>query len=317
MKTDRKVAILLATSNRQHLIVQTLDSIKQQSFSNWECIIVDDFSTDRTKEVVEEYTKSDSRFKFFQKPPGMNKGLSASRNYGLELIKARVELDFIQFFDDDDLMHPEKLRLQVKSLVENPKADFSLCGPKNFRDLSEITWNESFDRINTKNLSFGEAYLVGEIRFVAQVPLFRYQYAKNFKFDEDFFYAEEWVLFSQTFLLKEPSYTELQKTLFYRRKHAESVTENKDIDFKKRKTTAITDIKIFQFLTEKSAHTKITLFYFGRKFLLYQYDSNMINSLKKEIAMNETTTRLDFLKFVLATKFRWIVRKIVLRLLKL
>lgn len=311
-----KIVILLATFNRSHLILETLDSIAKQSFFNWECIIVDDFSSDNTASVVRNYIAKDARFSLHKKPKGMNKGLSASRNFGLVLAGQREKTNFIQFFDDDDLMHPRKLELQVKSFLDNPSAQFVICGAKNFVETEEITWEENVKPISLNSLSFGEAYLLGEVRFVAQVPLFRYEYAKNFRFDEDLFYAEEWVLFSQLFLKQAPVYTQLSKTLFYRKKHLDSQTERTDKNFKRRKALTVADLKILDYINEQNIHTRITLYYFTRKFLVYKYDSGILDSLEKEIKLNKNTSRTDYRKFLLARKIHWFTRKFILRILK-
>ena len=94
-----KVTILLATFNRAHLIEETLNSIKSQTYTNWECIIVDDHSTDATPKVVSRLIAEDSRFSYFLKTGAYKKGLSGTRNYGLDIAESR-EAKFIQFFDD-------------------------------------------------------------------------------------------------------------------------------------------------------------------------------------------------------------------------
>lgn len=309
-----KITILLSTYNRAHLIPETLDSILAQTYKNWDCIIVDDRSTDNTEKVIENYIKKDNRFSFYLKLENQNMGLSASRNYGLELAK-KHQPDFIQFFDDDDLMHPTKLELQLQSLQKNPEMSFCLCGSKSFQDIKQIDWKEKVDFHWNKKFSIGEAYLTGDIRFVAQVPLFRYAYVKEFHFDEDLFYAEEWTLFSMHFLLNNPQFTQLEKVLFYRRKHTESITESKDENFQKRKTSAITGVKILNFLNKNNIHTKVTLFYFSRQFLLYKYDSKLLGSLKNQFDKHPKTTNLDKMKFRSAWRLHFIARKIILKIL--
>src|SRR5690606_22147214 len=100
---ETKVTILLATYNRSHLIGETLYSIQNQTYKNWECIIVDDYSIDNTKEVIEEFIKQDNRFIYFLKTKQYSKGLSGSRNQGLDIAQSR-KVQFVQFFDDDDIM---------------------------------------------------------------------------------------------------------------------------------------------------------------------------------------------------------------------
>lgn len=79
---------------------ECLDSIKGQTFPDWECIIVDDGSTDRSADICDEYAISDSRFKVFHTANG---GLSAARNRGIAESHGR----YIGFVDADDLCHRE------------------------------------------------------------------------------------------------------------------------------------------------------------------------------------------------------------------
>lgn len=110
----RLVSVIIPTYNRGDLVVETLDSVFRQTYRPIEVLIVDDGSTDNTRQVIEKWRRryvGDTRFElyyFFQK----NKGAPAARNYGL--IESRGE--FIQFIDSDDLLAPSKISNQVKVL---------------------------------------------------------------------------------------------------------------------------------------------------------------------------------------------------------
>ena len=106
------VSIIIPTYNRVHLIGETLDSIIAQTYQNWECIVVDDGSTDGTDELMAAYVGQDSRFQYHHRPEERLSGGNAARNYGFEMSKG----EYINWFDSDDLMHSEKLEKQVKTL---------------------------------------------------------------------------------------------------------------------------------------------------------------------------------------------------------
>lgn len=106
------ISVIIPTFNRASLIGETLDSVLSQTYNNWECIIVDDGSTDGTKEAIEVYSTNDKRFKYFQRPTDRKKGASPCRNYGLEMAKG----DYIQFLDSDDLLENNKFEEQIKVL---------------------------------------------------------------------------------------------------------------------------------------------------------------------------------------------------------
>lgn len=112
------VSIIIPTYNRANLIGETLDSVLAQTYTHWECIIVDDGSSDNTDEVVREYLKKDPRFTYFHRPDTHKPGGNGARNYGFLQSKG----EYIQWFDSDDLMHPEKLERQVDVLFEKPLA---------------------------------------------------------------------------------------------------------------------------------------------------------------------------------------------------
>ncbi|BAO74404.1 glycosyltransferase family 2 protein [Winogradskyella sp. PG-2] len=109
MQTDL-VSIIIPTYNRAKLLPETLDSILEQSYNNWECIIVDDRSTDKTKEVVNHYTKLDSRFLFYERPIERLNGANACRNYGFEKSNGQ----YINWFDSDDIMLPNFLKSKLE-----------------------------------------------------------------------------------------------------------------------------------------------------------------------------------------------------------
>ncbi|SDW84109.1 glycosyltransferase family 2 protein [Aequorivita viscosa] len=121
------VSIIIPTFNRAHLIGETLDSVLAQTYQNWECIVVDDGSTDDTEEVVQKYLKLDKRFKFYLRPNTHSPGGNGARNYGFKMCQG----DYVIWFDSDDLMLPEKLQLQLDALIGS-EYDFSVAKHGNF-----------------------------------------------------------------------------------------------------------------------------------------------------------------------------------------
>lgn len=91
------VSVIVATYNREHLLPATLRSIQMQTGVAWECIVVDDGSTDRSLEVAQRFAAVDSRFRVFTQP---NSGLSATHNAAISLARAPLTC----FIDDDDLL---------------------------------------------------------------------------------------------------------------------------------------------------------------------------------------------------------------------
>lgn len=104
---DPLVSIIVPSFNVEPYIKKCLDSIKAQTYHNWECIIVDRPSTkDNTTAVIQQYIQGDDRFKFIRQS---NKGVSDGRNAGFRAAKGK----YIQFTDPDDWLLPELLSLSV------------------------------------------------------------------------------------------------------------------------------------------------------------------------------------------------------------
>ncbi len=114
------VSLIIPTYNRAHLIGQTLDSVLVQTYTNWECIVVDDGSSDDTEKVLQIYQKKDTRFVYYNRPLDTLKGASSSRNYGLQ----KATGAYVIFLDSDDLLLDYCLLNRVKVVLENLSCDF-------------------------------------------------------------------------------------------------------------------------------------------------------------------------------------------------
>lgn len=110
------VSIVTPSYNSASYIASTIKSVLQQELADFEMIIVDDYSTDGTVEVVKEYTKLDSRIKLIELD--CNGGAAVARNTAIEMAKGR----YIAFIDSDDLWFPEKLASQIKFMRGNDVA---------------------------------------------------------------------------------------------------------------------------------------------------------------------------------------------------
>ncbi len=272
-----KVTILLATFNRAHLIKETLDSIKNQTYNNWECIIVDDNSEDETTETVKKYCNSDSRFTYFLKTPKYQKGLSGTRNFGLDMA-LQNDSEFIQFFDDDDLMHPKKLEYQIAPFKKKPNLNFTVC---NYEKLFKKNGAWKIEKINSqmKFPHLGDAILTGKMKMNSLGPLWRRDFIQKFRFDENLKYAEEWELYVRLGYLHPGNYEFVDESLFQYRKHHNTLTLGNDPEFERRKTSAIIRIKILDFLSTHQLHTKISVLFLANTFLLYDYKPNLVKGL--------------------------------------
>ena len=105
------VSIIIPTFNYAQLIAETLESVVNQSFDNWECIIIDDGSTDNTEEVIKTFINHHSTYSFTYIKK-INEGTSIAKNTGVNIAAGK----YIQFLDADDLISADKLRVQASIL---------------------------------------------------------------------------------------------------------------------------------------------------------------------------------------------------------
>ena len=135
------ISVIIATYNRAAYIAETLNSIANQTYTDFECIIVDDGSTDNTDEIVQEFVNNDERFTYLQRPESVPKGANYSRNYGYTLSKG----DYVKFFDSDDVMLPHHLETSMKYLKEG-NYDFVVGDCVNFDETGLLERPYEIDR---------------------------------------------------------------------------------------------------------------------------------------------------------------------------
>lgn len=125
-KHTPKVSIILPTYNRAGLILETIESIRNQTYSNWELIIVDDGSDDNTEEIITQI--NDARIQFHK--AGRIGTVGKIKNMGIEMATGEL----IAFIDSDDLWAKTKLEKQIAALQQCQEAGFSLTGGYNFKE---------------------------------------------------------------------------------------------------------------------------------------------------------------------------------------
>jgi glycosyltransferase involved in cell wall biosynthesis len=162
------ISIIIPVYNREKLVVETLESVLRQTYSNWECIVVDDGSTDNTWEVLLTYAKKDERIKVFQRNREP-KGAPKCRNIGMEQAKG----DYLIFLDSDDLLAPWCLAERNRLLQTYPNLDVLLS--------KHLVFNKSFEYFSCY---FGEKYVLDsllqfEVTFQTTAPTWRTSFIKK------------------------------------------------------------------------------------------------------------------------------------------
>jgi len=124
------ISVIIPAYNAQAYLRECLESVLAQSFSDWEAIIVNDGSTDSTREIGLCFTARDSRFRLVSTPNG---GLSSARNAGI----AEARGQWLTYLDSDDTLYPDALARLMAAATEN--VDIVVAGFSRDRDAAAVT----------------------------------------------------------------------------------------------------------------------------------------------------------------------------------
>jgi glycosyltransferase involved in cell wall biosynthesis len=220
--SDNLVSIIIPCYNQAKFLDECLQSILEQTYQDWECIIVNDGSTDDTEIVAQNCLKKDKRFKYFFKPNG---GLSSARNFGIQKAKGA----FIQFLDSDDLLSPDKLNLSVQKVDVSLKNHVVITNFQMFkRDILYKTppyCNLTLDLFNLNSI-------LNNWDFQFSIPihcaLFSKELFNSCSFDEDLKAKEDWHFWIQLFR-NDLSVSFIDLPLAFYRMHTSSMTQSSDL----------------------------------------------------------------------------------------
>ena len=188
------ISVIIPCYNQAHYLSETLKSVLVQTYQDWECVIVNDGSTDDTEQVAFEWMKKDDRFKYVKKENG---GLSSARNAGLKVAAG----EYIQLLDADDLLELDKLKYSAMCLQNNIKVDIAVSGYRYFydsdaqRELKIFGPNNflpevAIDRNDKKDII---KLFARSNPMVVSAPLYRYNVFQRIgDFDEYLSALEDW-----------------------------------------------------------------------------------------------------------------------------
>lgn len=185
-----KVSIIIPVYNGENSIVHTLDSLEQQDYDDFEVIIIDDCSQDRTYDLCQEYCRTHERFVCRRLPE--NRGVSAARNQGIALAGG----DYCTFVDADDWVEEDLLSTQVQ-LLQTEQADVAFAGTIKENELRPL----GKQPIGAVQIAVGKealAYDFGHIRARTN-PMFVTVLIQSLRYDETISSSED-ILFDITAL---------------------------------------------------------------------------------------------------------------------
>lgn len=201
------VSIIVPCYNQAKYLSETLDSVLSQTYKEWECVIVNDGSSDNTKEIAQQYCRQDIRFKYIEQE---NQGLANTRNNGIKASKGT----YILPLDADDKIGPTYLELAIKRFSEYPNTTLVYCKAELFGIINQ-PWN-------LPNYNYSD--FIWENCIFCSAIFKRSDYDKTSGYNPNMKYGfEDWDFWLS--LLDENSVVfQLNKSLFYYRIKNQSMT---------------------------------------------------------------------------------------------
>lgn len=247
------VSIIIPTLNRAHLISDTLDSVLAQTYTNWECIVVDDGSTDNTEALIQEYINKDNRFRYFNRPKDHLPGGNGARNYGFTVSKG----DYIQWFDSDDIMKPEFLEKKLQPFITNNSVDIVFSAFENL--------NKQGKRARLANQKFSGNILNdlvdGIVSFGPLSFLIKRALLAGYSYDETLTKNQDLDFFFRFFTSQPNLHVEhVSEVLYTVKSHKDSMTYGTSKDISKMASTYRVYLMVLNYFKEHK-HTKGVLKY--------------------------------------------------------
>ena len=272
------VSVIVPIYNGEKFLYECIDSVFVQSYKNWELLLINDGSKDKSLDICHSYALKDTRIKSFYKS---NTGVSDSRNYGLE----KSSGDFIIFLDADDFWHDRFILSKMVSLLVGHHADIC-CGDYRYVDESGSTFVGKPIEIN-KNLygsnfieyvDFFKTILDGD--FFLWRCLIRRKAIGNLRFNSKRIFLEDAEFYLRLFQCESLKCMYLPICFYSYRKHEDSVTV-KDIPGEKKLRDAFDFTRLCLSLSVESADAKMKDFLKKKGIDNYLFDIFIIGKSKK------------------------------------
>jgi len=293
------VSIITPSFNRERYVAETLDSILAQTYKNWENIIVDDGSTDSTKDIIREYAAKDSRIKLYERERDP-KGACTCRNQGVDICSGK----YLIFLDTDDLLEPFCLEQRVRAIESVPELDFAIFPSLMFRhkpnDLG-LWWNIDKDEDELTRQFHQDAICQG-----TGVIWKKSSFNKLGQWDVDLKLWQDIDLFFRAYIqgCKYRKFFDLPPDLHNRR--LESSLSRSDF-FSRKKTLSRIDVvkRAVRLLKENNKTSYLT----EAKYMVAEIASGLVRSGESELAsnLNKWAGEQDVLSDKEYNRLRWMI----------
>ena len=279
------ISIIVPIYNTEKYLRQCLDSIINQTYTNFEVLLVNDGSTDSSGMICQEYLENDSRFRYFEKENG---GVSSARNLGHE----RSGGAYITFIDSDEWVEPNHLEALLKGIKEN-NADIAVSKHKSFNTEDDLFYFPAYSNQNQNDLCIKKKqirpflelfpklnYLTHDFACIAS-KLFKKSLTQNLFLDEKLPQSEDLDYFFKLYLRSE-SIVYIDEVTYIYVQHGQNASHHPS------ETSALCDIKVYWNMLDFINELNIPNYYYLEriKHLLSYWKDSFPDS--KDIKVYET-----------------------------
>ena len=264
------VSIIIPVYNQEKYLAETLNSVLNQTYSNWECVLVNDGSTDNSVAILQPFLTQDNRFHFINSE---NKGVSHARNLALKQVKG----DFILFLDGDDLIHSEKIELAISNFQKDSDLSIVFNTTNYFQNTIEnvlypMKITPELLNFNSLLLYWGEKIILPIHSAIIKKTLF-----DGIEYNSELTAQEDWLVWLRLFQ-KNPKVLVLDTVLSYYRKHNSSRTQSFSV-----KEDHFKALEIFEKYIGSDNHKKLLLHQVDRYYSRANENAFKLSKIKKII----------------------------------
>ena len=213
------ISIIIPVFNRDTLLAMTIESIIEQTFTNWECILIDDQSTDDSFLVMKEFQAKDNRIQAYKRPREIKKGANACRNFGF----TKSSGAYIKWFDSDDIMLPNHLETAFHTLVDN-SLDFVVTDTLNFNHNTNKLLSSPYNFDKKKVAISAKNFALNQIGWITDDFLGSRGLVEKIKFNENIITDGDEYNFFVRLLHHSINGFFIDEILTHRRIHSDSLT---------------------------------------------------------------------------------------------
>ncbi len=217
------VSVIIPVYNRENVVAEAVQSVLNQTYTNFEILIIDDGSQDNTPIICRELSEKDGRIKFFSTEHG---GVSVARNKGLDMATG----EFVFFIDSDDYIHPSLIESLI-SFMERDNSQIAACDSLKIRNKNWAITLASALEDSTENIGeFKKSEEAIDDFFRGKSPfktmgafMIRREFMGDTRFETDLFIGEDFYFMYEN-LIKNASCTFLKPKRYYSRLHEHNVS---------------------------------------------------------------------------------------------